>query len=277
MMSSSSVIALAPAHPEAAQNKSTAVDKSHPQVERVADEEIADQRQRGDPETDRDEGISNPQSGDGIDQHEIDRPERRQLPRREMTEHICAKYSECNEQHERRKHPEVEGAYSLASLVEFRDHERARYADDIYRGPGIARAARPQIRSDVTGKSQCAPHDQHQAGKIVDPRLPDAADDGVDIGQCGCGLLAVDTHEFSPVVATSSAMIEAAAGSPTMPMWSMPSMILTGTRSPTISRYLPGSSNSSAPPAKIAMGRRAAARSWRTSREAAKLRSNRFE
>src|ERR1700712_2021561 len=42
-------------------------------------------------------------------------------------------------------------------------------------------------------------------------------------------------HEFSPVVATSSAMIDTAAELPTMPMWSTPSMILTGTRSPTIS------------------------------------------
>src|SRR3954447_19663122 len=117
MMSSSSAIALAPAHPEAAQDQSAAVDKGHPQIEPVAGEEIADQRQHGDAEADRDKGISGPQSGDGIDQHEINRPERPELARRQMAE-PTAKYSECDEQRERRKHPQVEGANPRASVID---------------------------------------------------------------------------------------------------------------------------------------------------------------
>ena len=37
---------VAPPHPEAAEDQSAAVDEGHPERERVADEEIAEQRQR---------------------------------------------------------------------------------------------------------------------------------------------------------------------------------------------------------------------------------------
>src|SRR3954447_24646326 len=106
-MSSSSAMALTPAHPETAQHQPAAVDKRHPQIEPVACEEIADQRQRGDAEADRDKGVARPQPGDGIDEHEIDRPERPQLTRREMAE-PAAKYPKSHEQGERREHAQIE-------------------------------------------------------------------------------------------------------------------------------------------------------------------------
>src|ERR1700675_2125975 len=97
MMSSSSAMALAPAHPEAAQHQPAAIDEGHPQVERAADEEIADQRQRNDGKTDRYERLPDPQSENGIEQHEIDRPECSHLARREMTEPDACEYSERHE------------------------------------------------------------------------------------------------------------------------------------------------------------------------------------
>src|SRR5437879_6795613 len=60
MMSSNSAIALAPAHPEPAKDEPTAIDYCHPRLEPVADEEIPDQRQRGDADTDHDKGITDP-------------------------------------------------------------------------------------------------------------------------------------------------------------------------------------------------------------------------
>src|SRR5882757_8838161 len=105
MISSSSAIALAPAHPEAAQNEAAAVDECHPEFEGVAQEKIADQGQQRDTETDRDERLPHPQSDDGVDHHEIDRPERSHLARREMSEPI-REYTEQDEQQGGREHPE---------------------------------------------------------------------------------------------------------------------------------------------------------------------------
>src|SRR2546430_6111261 len=90
MMSSISAIALAPAHPQAAEHQPAAIDKGHPQVEPVADEEIADQCERADAKADRDERVAEPEPGDDVEQHEIDRPERAHLARREAAEHAGA-------------------------------------------------------------------------------------------------------------------------------------------------------------------------------------------
>src|SRR5207253_5707728 len=117
MMSSSPAIASAPAHPQPAQNEPAAVDEGHPQLEPVAREEVADQGQRGDGEADHDKSVAEPQAGNDVDQHEIDRPERAQLPRRKMAK-PAAKHAECDEQQERCEHPEVEGAYPLAGVIE---------------------------------------------------------------------------------------------------------------------------------------------------------------
>src|SRR5713226_1771896 len=107
-MSSSSAMS-APAHPEPAEDQPAAVDHRHPRLEPVTDEEIADQRQHGDDEPDDDIGVSKPQSGHGVEQHEVDRPERSDLSRRETAE-PAAEYSECDEQQECNKHPHIEGA-----------------------------------------------------------------------------------------------------------------------------------------------------------------------
>jgi hypothetical protein len=63
-MSSSSAIRSDPAHPQPAQNEPAAIDEGHPQRDRFADEEIADQRQRGNAKADRDKRVAEPQAGD---------------------------------------------------------------------------------------------------------------------------------------------------------------------------------------------------------------------
>src|SRR6266481_3099730 len=98
MMSSSSAIELAPAHPEAAEKEPAAIDGGHPQQKRSAgDKEIADQRQHGDAKADRDKGTAEPQAGDAVDQHEINRPEGAHLARPEMAEHRAAQQAEAKE------------------------------------------------------------------------------------------------------------------------------------------------------------------------------------
>ena len=61
-----------------------------------------------------------------------------------------------------------------------------------------------------------------------------------DAGRSENGVYSADqceirNHELNPVVATSSATIDSAAGLATMPMWSIPSMIRTVARLPTAS------------------------------------------
>src|SRR5258705_13060665 len=97
MMSSSSAMALAPAHPQAAEHQPAAIDERHPEVEPVADPEIAHQRERADGKADRDKGMSNPEPSDDVEQHEIDRPERAHLTRRELAEHAGAEETEGEE------------------------------------------------------------------------------------------------------------------------------------------------------------------------------------
>src|SRR6266850_1301818 len=140
MMSSRSAIALAPAHPEAAQHEPAAVDECHPQIERIADEEIADQRQRGDGQADHNESVADPQSGDGVDQHEIDRPERSELTRREMSE-PAREYSECDEQQQCQQHSDIESADAGPGIAERADRKRARDSQGINHGPRIPSAA----------------------------------------------------------------------------------------------------------------------------------------
>src|SRR5436190_18985191 len=87
MMSSSSAIALVPAHPQAAEHQPAAIDERHPRVEPVAEPEIADQRQRADGKAEGDKGVPEPEPGDDVKQHEIDRPERAHLARGKVAEH----------------------------------------------------------------------------------------------------------------------------------------------------------------------------------------------
>src|ERR1700733_14915526 len=113
MMSSSSAIGSDPAHPEAREDQSAAIDGGHPQKKCGAfDEEITDQRQHDDTKTNDDEGAAEPEPGDTVKQHEVDRPERAHLTRSVMTEHAAAQDTESEEQHECRKHPEIESPHA---------------------------------------------------------------------------------------------------------------------------------------------------------------------
>src|SRR5690349_15024951 len=235
MISSISAMALAPAHPPAAEHQPAAIDKGHPQVEPVADQEVSRQRQCADAKADHDKGVSEPESGDDVEQHEIDRPERAHLARREVAEHAGAEKTKGEEQHERDQGPEIEGANACLAISEGADRKRSRDARDIQRGPEIAGLARQQKRGEIAGKYQRTPHDHHQAGEIVDPRLPDAARHLVDFGErLGC-LAAVDHvahRRYDPAmarVATSSATMDIAFGAATIPMWLMPPSTLTST------------------------------------------------
>src|SRR5207237_6848429 len=78
--------------------------------------------------------------------------------------------------------------------------ERYRNAHRIDREPDIAGLSRPEMGGDVARKDQRAPQDQHQAGGIVDRRLPNPADDGLDLVEGLDGLLAVDGHEMPAVM-----------------------------------------------------------------------------
>src|SRR5437016_2391679 len=191
MMSSSPVIS-APAHPQTPEDQPSAVDKGHPEIEPVAGPEIARERQRADGETDRNKGVAEPESGDDVEQHEINWPERAHLARREVAEHARAEETKGEEQHERAEHPEIERANACLAISEGADHKRSRDARDVQRGPEIAGLARQQKRAEIAGKYQRSPHDQHQTGEIVDPRLPDAARHLVDFGERLGGLAAVD-------------------------------------------------------------------------------------
>src|SRR5437879_3458005 len=151
MMSSSPAIS-APTHPPAAEHQPAAIDKGHPQVEPVADQEVSDQRQRADAETDHDKGMSEPESGDDVEQHEIDRPERAHLARREVAKHARAEETKGEEQHERDQHPEIKGAKACLAISERADCKRSRDARGIQRRPEIAGLARQQKRAEITGK-----------------------------------------------------------------------------------------------------------------------------
>src|SRR5216684_5217484 len=192
MMSSSSAIALAPAHPETAEDEPAAVDECHPQVERVTDVEIADQGQRDDTKADHNEGIANPQPCDGVDQHEIDRPVRCHLPRREMAEPAAREYSERDEQQQCHQHPDIESADAGSGIAEGADGERAHNSSRVNRKPGVTGGAWPEIRRQIARKNQRAPHDQHQAGEIIDPRPAHAARHLIDFDERFAGLFAVD-------------------------------------------------------------------------------------
>src|SRR4051812_36414806 len=113
MMSSSSAIALAPAHPEATQDQPAPADEGHPQQENVAlDKEIADQRERRNASSDRDEGATEPQTREDIKQHGIDRPKRSHLTRREMAEYAAAEYPEGEKNQQCRQYPQIERAHA---------------------------------------------------------------------------------------------------------------------------------------------------------------------
>src|SRR5882724_6887763 len=108
MMSSSPAMS-APAHPQAAEDEPAAVNDGHPRLEPVADEEVTDQGKRGDADADDDIGTAKPQADDGVEQHEVHRPERPDLARGETAE-PAAEYAECQDQQIGSEDAHVEGA-----------------------------------------------------------------------------------------------------------------------------------------------------------------------
>src|SRR6185295_7542893 len=130
MMSSSPAMS-APTHPKAAKHQPAAVDKGHPELEPVAGPEIAGQRQRADGETDRNKGVAEPEPGDDVEQHEINRPERAHLARREVAEHARAEETKGEEQHECDQHPEIEGANACLAISVGANRKRSYDSRDV--------------------------------------------------------------------------------------------------------------------------------------------------
>src|ERR1700731_251876 len=209
---------LAPTHPQPAEDQPAAVDHRHPQRERLADVVITDQRQHGDTGTNRDEGVTDPEACDRIEQHEINRPERSLLARRKMAEHVRAEISESKEQQERHQHPDVKGTHAHPGIGENADRKQTGDAGNIDGDPDVTAIAWPEPGRDIACEHKHAPQDHDQAVEIVDPRLPDALNDVVDLGQRFRGLLAADHDCPIPRVATSSATADTAFGTLTMPM-----------------------------------------------------------
>src|SRR5258708_12325891 len=104
---------------------------------------MADQRQRRDSEANRDEGGADPQSDDGVDHHEIGRPEHAELARRKMAKPDRPKKSEGKEQRERRDRPEIEAKHASSPAFEGTDRTGARETHPISRNPHIPAAPRP--------------------------------------------------------------------------------------------------------------------------------------
>src|SRR6476646_2179473 len=111
MTSSSSAMASGPPHPEAAEDQSAAIDEGHPEIEAAAGVEIADRCQRRHGKADHDEGIAEPEPGDAVEQHEIDRPERAQLPRAEMAENAAEDAEDDDHRHGVQEF-QIEGAHA---------------------------------------------------------------------------------------------------------------------------------------------------------------------
>src|ERR1700712_2525674 len=109
MMSSSSAMS-APAHPEPDEDEPAAVDDGDPQIEPGAYKEIADQRQRRQSEAEGHERGAEPEAGDGVAHHGIERPERGELARVEVTQHDAEEKPEREIEQERQQHPSTKRA-----------------------------------------------------------------------------------------------------------------------------------------------------------------------
>src|SRR5882724_6815702 len=147
MISSSSAMS-APAHPEPDKDEPATVDDGHPQIEPGAYEEITDQRQRRNGEAEADERGADPEAGDGVDHHGVERPERRELAWREVTERDAEEQPERAIQQECQQHPAVEGADAGPGISEHADRERSQNSGNINRDQRvqISPDRRPHLR-----------------------------------------------------------------------------------------------------------------------------------
>src|ERR1700722_5165039 len=266
MMSSSSAIGLDPAHPEAAEDQPAAIDGGHPQKKGGAfDEEITDQRQHDDAKTDDDEGAAEPEPGDTVEKHEVDRPERPHLTRSVMAEHAAAQDTESEEQHECGKHPEIESPHADLLATHGAERSRARNTQHIDGDPDVVGVPRGEEVRHIARQDQDARRNHDLACDVVNARLTDALNDLLDIVQRLRGFLRIDSgHDPVRVLATSSATAATPWVLPTMRLGSTPSISLTSTDGATectASAYLSASISSSAAPEISVIGWCAAARS----------------
>src|ERR1700722_6344763 len=78
-----------PPHPIAAKHEAAAVDRGEVEVEPLAGPEVSRHDQRGETDADRAESQSEPQPGEGVAEQEDGRPERVELARPEMADHLA--------------------------------------------------------------------------------------------------------------------------------------------------------------------------------------------
>ena len=135
-----------------------------------------------------------------------------------MPENEHTEKSECEEQEVCQQHSNIEATDASSGTVEGADREQTRDPGDINRVPRITGVARRQPGREVAGKNQHAPHDDQEAGDLIDRRLADVTGDLLDVIQRRGGFPAFDAHDPLPAVATSSAIADTAAGSLTIPM-----------------------------------------------------------
>src|ERR1700722_710203 len=180
---------------------------AHPQKKCGAfDEEIADQRQHDDTKTNDDEGAAEPEPGDAVKQHEVDRPERAHLTRSVMPEHAAAQDTESEEQYECGKHPEIESPHADLLATHGAERNRARNTQHIDGDPDIVGVPRDEEVRDIARQDQDARRNHDLAGDVVNARLTDALNDLLDIVQRLRGFLRIDSgHDPVRVLATSSA------------------------------------------------------------------------
>src|SRR5258708_3618968 len=173
MMSSGSALPLAAAHPGPAEDEPAAIDESHPQRKCLAEVEVADQRQHGDTDANRDKGVADPEARNRIEQHEINRPERSLLARRKMAEHVRAEVSEGKEQQERHQHPDIEGTRAHPGIAENADRKQTGDARNIDGNPDVTAISWPEPGHYIPRQHQHTPQDHDQAFYIINPPLPD--------------------------------------------------------------------------------------------------------
>ena len=103
--------------------------------------------------------IAEPHARQHVEQHDVDRPEHRLLPRRELAED-AAEDAEGNDEQERQQIAAVKRADAGLRMVVGTDGEEPGSREDVDADPEIEPIARPEPARDVAGEDEHAPH-QH--------------------------------------------------------------------------------------------------------------------
>jgi hypothetical protein len=144
-----------------------------------------------------------PQPGNAVEQHEIDRPECAELARPEMAEHAAAQDAEGVEHQERGKHPKVERLLAGLVLAHGRERGNDRHIQHIHGDPYEAAVTWDEEVRNIACQDQYARRNQELAGDIVDARLAKARNDISDIIQrLRCFLWTDVGHDPIRAVAT---------------------------------------------------------------------------